>query len=90
MDPLRVNFNLPESDLALLHKALAAPRQGAVTLTRDGDPTPIAKRTLDFVDSSVDTASGTIAARASVPNPIFRCGRANMSMSCSMPASCRK
>ncbi|RWM88702.1 MAG: efflux RND transporter periplasmic adaptor subunit [Mesorhizobium sp.] len=69
MDPLRVNFNLPESDLALLHKALAAPRQGAVTLTRDGDPTPIGKGILDFVDSSVDTASGTIATRASVPNP---------------------
>ncbi|RWO49059.1 MAG: efflux RND transporter periplasmic adaptor subunit [Mesorhizobium sp.] len=69
MDPLRVNFNLPESDLALLQKALAAPGQGAVTLTRDGDPTPIGKGTLDFVDSSVDTASGTIAARASVPNP---------------------
>ncbi|MCF6112741.1 efflux RND transporter periplasmic adaptor subunit [Mesorhizobium muleiense] len=69
MDPLRVDFNLPESDLALLHKALAAPRQAAVTLTRDGDPTPIGKGTLDFVDSSVDTASGTIAARASVPNP---------------------
>lgn len=69
MDPLRVDFNLPESDLALLHKALAAPRQAAVTLTRDGDPTPIGKGTLDFVDSSVDTASGTIATRASVPNP---------------------
>ncbi|CCV14643.1 efflux RND transporter periplasmic adaptor subunit [Mesorhizobium sp. STM 4661] len=68
MDPLQVNFNLPEGDLALLHKALAAPSQGAVTLTRDGDPTPIGKGTLDFVDSSVDTASGTIATRASVPN----------------------
>ncbi|CAH2408599.1 efflux RND transporter periplasmic adaptor subunit [Mesorhizobium escarrei] len=68
MDPLQVNFNLPESDLALLHHALAEPRQGAVTLTRDGDPTPIGKGTLDFVDSSVDTASGTIATRASVPN----------------------
>ncbi|WP_457151505.1 efflux RND transporter periplasmic adaptor subunit [Mesorhizobium sp. P5_C1] len=68
MDPLQVNFNLPESNLALLHKALAAPQQGAVTLTKDGDPTPIGKGTLDFVDSSVDTASGTIATRASVPN----------------------
>lgn len=68
MDPLQVNFNLPESDLALLHEALAAPREGAVTLARDGDPTPIGKGTLDFVDSSVDTASGTIATRASVPN----------------------
>ncbi|MBZ9675937.1 efflux RND transporter periplasmic adaptor subunit [Mesorhizobium sp. ES1-1] len=68
MDPLQVNFNLPESNLALLHKALAAPVQGAVTLTTDGSPTPIGKGTLDFVDSSVDTASGTIATRASVPN----------------------
>jgi multidrug efflux system membrane fusion protein len=39
-----------------------------VTLTTDGNPTPIGKGTLDFVDSSVDTASGTIATRASVPN----------------------
>ncbi|TPJ51809.1 MULTISPECIES: efflux RND transporter periplasmic adaptor subunit [unclassified Mesorhizobium] len=68
MDPLQVNFNLPESNLALLHKALAKPQQGAVTLTQDGDPTPIGKGTLDFVDSSVDTASGTIATRASIPN----------------------
>ncbi|MER8642157.1 efflux RND transporter periplasmic adaptor subunit [Mesorhizobium sp. M1252] len=68
MDPLQVNFNLPESNLALLHKALANPQQGAVTLTKDGDPTPIGNGTLDFVDSSVDTASGTIATRASIPN----------------------
>lgn len=68
MDPLQVNFNLPESNLALLHKALANPQQGAVTLTKDGDPTPIGKGALDFVDSSVDTASGTIATRASIPN----------------------
>jgi membrane fusion protein, multidrug efflux system len=68
IDPLQVNFNLPESNLDLLHKALTAPQKGAVTLATDGNPTPIAKGTLDFVDSSVDTASGTIATRASVPN----------------------
>ena len=69
MDPLQVNFTLPESNLALLHKALADPQQGDVTLAKDGDPKPIGKGTLDFVDSSVDTASGTIATRASIPNP---------------------
>ncbi|WP_434723296.1 efflux RND transporter periplasmic adaptor subunit [Mesorhizobium sp. RIZ17] len=69
IDPLQVNFTLPESNLALLHKALADPQQGDVTLTKDDDPTPIGKGTLDFVDSSVDTASGTIATRASIPNP---------------------
>jgi len=69
MDPLEVNFTLPEGDLDLLHKALARPQPGAVVLRKDGDPKPIGSGTLDFVDSSVDTASGTIAARASVPNP---------------------
>ena len=69
MDPLQVNFTLPESNLALLHKELANPQQGDVTLTKDGDSTPIGKGVLDFVDSSVDTASGTIATRASIPNP---------------------
>ncbi|RWM23717.1 efflux RND transporter periplasmic adaptor subunit [Mesorhizobium sp.] len=68
MDPLQVNFTLPESNLALLHKELANPQQGDVTLTKDGDAKPIGKGTLDFVDSSVDTASGTIATRASIPN----------------------
>lgn len=68
MDPLQVNFTLPESNLALLHKELANPKQGDVTLTKDGDPKPVGTGTLDFVDSSVDTASGTIATRASIPN----------------------
>lgn len=69
VDPLRVSFDLPESDLALLQKALASSDGAAVTLRRDGDPQPIGKGTLDFLDSSVDTASGTITARATVPNP---------------------
>lgn len=69
VDPLWVSFNLPESDLALLQKALVSQGGAAVTLHRDGDPQPIGKGTLDFLDSSVNTASGTITARATVPNP---------------------
>ena len=69
MDPLEVDFTLPEGDLDLLHKALAKPQPGAVVLQQDGNPKPVGSGTLDFVDSSVDTASGTIAVRASVPNP---------------------
>jgi multidrug efflux system membrane fusion protein len=69
IDPLRVTFNLPEGDFALLQKALATPEPDAVTLHNDGDPKPIGKGTLDFLDSSVDAASGTISARATVPNP---------------------
>ncbi|MBN9269025.1 MAG: efflux RND transporter periplasmic adaptor subunit, partial [Mesorhizobium sp.] len=69
MDPLQVSFSLPEGDLPLLQKALAAPESAVVTLRHDGDPDPIGSGRLTFVDSSVDTASGTIAVRASVPNP---------------------
>lgn len=69
MDPLRVNFSLPERDLPTLQKALAAPSTSSVTLRRDSNPDPVATGRLDFVDSGVDTASGTIAARATVPNP---------------------
>lgn len=68
MDPLRVSFNLPEADLGLLQQALAKPGSITVTLTKDGDSTPIGSGTLDFVNSTVDTASGTITARATVPN----------------------
>lgn len=68
MDPLQVDFNLPETDLALLHKALATPQTTSVTLHSNNDPKPIGKGTLDFIDSSVDTASGTVGTRASVPN----------------------
>lgn len=68
IDPLRVSFNLPQSDLPLLNKALASSQPGAVMLHQDGDSRPIGKGTLDFLDSSVDAASGTVTARATVPN----------------------
>jgi membrane fusion protein, multidrug efflux system len=69
IDPLEASFTLPEGDLPLLQKAMASPSPPAVTLYRGGDSQPIGKGVLDFIDSSVDTASGTIAVRANVPNP---------------------
>jgi multidrug efflux system membrane fusion protein len=69
MDPLQVSFSLPEDDLQLVQKALSVPEGAVVTLRHDGEPDPIGTGKLTFVDSSVDTASGTIAVRASVPNP---------------------
>lgn len=68
MDPLRVAFNLPEADLALLQQAVAKPGSVSVSLHKDGNPAPIGSGTVDFVNSTVDTASGTITARATVPN----------------------
>jgi multidrug efflux system membrane fusion protein len=69
MDPLEVQFDLPEKELGLLQKGLASPAPPTVMLHKDGDPTPIGTGTVDFIDSSVDTASGTFAVKATVPNP---------------------
>jgi len=69
MDPLVVTFDLPEADLGLLQSAIASPGQATVSLSgQDGNSGLSAHGVLDFLDSSVDTASGTIAARASVDN----------------------
>lgn len=68
MDPLQVTINLPEADLSLLRKEMADPAPDAVALTLPGKDEVIARGTLDFIDSSVDTTSGTIAVRASVSN----------------------
>jgi multidrug efflux system membrane fusion protein len=68
MDPLEVTFNLPESDLPLLRKALASDQPASVKLYRDGDKKPLATGQLEFVDSAVDQASGTVQVKASMPN----------------------
>ena len=68
MDPLEVTFNLPETDLPLLRKALVSPEPAKVQLYRDGDKTPLAAGKLEFVDSTVDQASGTVQVKASMPN----------------------
>jgi multidrug efflux system membrane fusion protein len=68
MDPLEVTFSLPETDLPLLRKALKSTEPAQVRLYRDGDKTPLATGTLEFVDSTVDQASGTVQVKASMPN----------------------
>jgi len=68
MDPLEATFNLPETDLPLLRKALVSPEQASVRLYRDGDKTPLGTGMLEFVDSTVDQASGTVQVKASMPN----------------------
>jgi multidrug efflux system membrane fusion protein len=68
MDPLEVTFSLPETDLPLLRKALASDKPAPVKLYRDGDRTPLATGQHEFVDSTVDQASGTVQVKASMPN----------------------
>jgi multidrug efflux system membrane fusion protein len=67
MKPLRVSFTLPERDLTAVR---AADAQGdvAVRVFVHGAAQPLASGSLNFIDSSVDTASGTITAKATVPN----------------------
>lgn len=68
MDPLDVAFNLPQTDLPLLKKALGGPAVAKVDLYLADQQTPVATGSLDFIDSSVDTASGTVAIKARFQN----------------------
>jgi len=65
--PIAVAYSVPEASLASLRAALTA---GAVTVTaspHDGVGTPVEGR-LDFIDNSVDAATGTILLKAVFTN----------------------
>jgi multidrug efflux system membrane fusion protein len=68
IQPIRVAFTLPERDLAILRRAYTTPSPSGVRVYRPGSETPIEAGKLDFVDSGVDPASGTIAAKAMFAN----------------------
>ena len=68
IQPIRVGFTLAERDLAALRKASAASSPAAVRVYAPGTDEALATGTLDFVDSSVDFSSGTIAAKAKFAN----------------------
>ncbi len=76
IDPIYVNFDQPAVDIERLRRAQAA---GNVTVAHGGqvsvqltlpDGTPYAHTgTLDFLDISVDPATGAVALRGIIPNP---------------------
>lgn len=66
--PIRVAFTLAERDFAALRKALSKSVPAAVRVYVPGANEALATGQLDFVDSSVDSASGTIAAKAVFAN----------------------
>ena len=68
MDPLRVSFNIPERDLDRFRAALASGKPVPVTIRAPDDTADRAVGRLSFIDSSVDTASGTIDVKANVEN----------------------
>ena len=75
-DPIYVNFDQPAVDIERLRRAQAA---GSVSMARGrqvsvqvilADGTPYAHTgTLDFLDVSVDPATGAVALRGIIPNP---------------------
>jgi multidrug efflux system membrane fusion protein len=69
MTPLRVSFTLPERDLPLLRTALNDPQHPAqVRLYPSNSDQLLGTGELSFVDSTVDLTSGTIQAKATLPN----------------------
>jgi multidrug efflux system membrane fusion protein len=69
--PIRVAFTLAERDLPTLRKAARGETQAVVRAYLPGMTEPLATGALEFVDSAVDTASGTIAAKARFANDNF-------------------
>jgi len=68
MKPLRVSFTLPERDLPTLREAAAGGARVPVRVSaHDGSGVP-AQGELSFIDSSVDSASGTVTVKALLPN----------------------
>ncbi|CAM5202222.1 Membrane fusion protein, multidrug efflux system OS=Bosea thiooxidans OX=53254 GN=ARD30_00345 PE=3 SV=1 [Bosea thiooxidans] len=68
MKPLRVSFAMPESELPTLQGALAAARPVPVIAHVPNAGRMTAEGKLNFVNSTVDTTSGTITAKAAFPN----------------------
>ena len=70
LDPIYLDFDMSESDYLAyqqVHHATAPHDDVAISL--DGDGHFDRHGTLDFIDNAVNRSSGTIRARATVPNP---------------------
>ena len=68
MAPLRISFSVPERDLDDYRAALAGPDPVAVEALDPGSATPRASGRLGFINSSIDTTSGTVILKAEFAN----------------------
>jgi len=70
LDPIYLDFDMSESDYRAWQRTNhgATPHAG-VAISLDGDGNYDCHGTLDFIDNAVNRSSGTIRARATVPNP---------------------
>jgi RND family efflux transporter MFP subunit len=71
LDPIYLDFDMSEADYLAYQRADPAARQraGTVMISLFGDGHFDRKGALDFIDNALDRSSGTIHARATVPNP---------------------
>ncbi|MBY0331290.1 MAG: efflux RND transporter periplasmic adaptor subunit [Acetobacteraceae bacterium] len=72
VDPILVNFAVPERWLQDVKAAMAGPTPPVVRVHAEGDAGPPAEGELVFVDSAVDTGTGTILLKARFANPDLR------------------
>ena len=72
LDPLYLDFDMSESDFLTFSRERArigGPLANEVLIGLSDETSFTRKGTLDFIDNSLDRSSGTIHARATVPNP---------------------
>ncbi len=67
MQPIRVTFTLPESNLEEIKKAAAGSSPPKISVKPNGADKSV-DGALDFIDSSVDTTSGTVTLKAEFAN----------------------
>ena len=72
LNPLYLDFDMSESDFLTFSRERAAspgPLANKVLIALSDETSFSRQGTLDFIDNALDRASGTIHARATVPNP---------------------
>jgi membrane fusion protein, multidrug efflux system len=72
LDPIYLDFDMSESDYLVYSRGRSSPAAGPADRVEVelGDETEFARQgKLDFVDNVLDRSSGTLHARATVPNP---------------------
>lgn len=72
IDPIAVEFSLPQQQLPLLHELLAAEQPARVKAfigNADNSATPLGEGRLSLIDNQVSATTGTIKAKAQFDNP---------------------
>ncbi|RFU49162.1 efflux RND transporter periplasmic adaptor subunit [Paraburkholderia sp. DHOC27] len=74
LDPIYLDFDMSENDYSTFQQSRAGQKGAladAVSISPTGDSGFSRKGTLNFIDNALDRSSGTIHARATIPNSDF-------------------